>query len=428
MVELIPTKWHRPLFLALSSVIVMTVIIASRAVILPIVIGVVLAYVLMPLVEWVETKRVSRVVAILLVYVGVLGSGALFLRMTAPRMGREIGTFAREVPELKKQVIRVWIPKAQSLLRSALGEPEESPPASTEPAAIVRPLPTGGFAVDFGSGVQIRPSHNGYIIDNAADVPKADAETWVSKSMESSVAYVQHNAFELVKLSGGIILSIGRAFFVFGLSLMLAAYLMMTKERIFAFLMSLVRPSVRFSFERLIARIDRGLSGVVRGQLIICLINGALSAVGFALFKLKYWPILAVVATVFSLVPIFGSIASSVPAVALGLTQSWQTAAFVLLWIVGIHQIEANFLNPKIMGDAAKIHPVWVVFSLLVGEHFFGTLGALLAVPVMSIAQSIFLHFRQIVQQTDPELAREPILSSMPPGYFPPNSETEFGP
>jgi hypothetical protein len=71
------------------------------------------------------------------------------------------------------------------------------------------------------------------------------------------------------------------------------------------------------------------------------------------------------------------------------------TAVGVLVWIVGIHQLEANFLNPKIIGDSAKIHPVLVVFSLLVGEHFFQIKGALFAVPCMSIAQTIFLHFRE---------------------------------
>src|SRR4029077_15348187 len=70
------------------------------------------------------------------------------------------------------------------------------------------------------------------------------------------------------------------------------------------------------------------------------------------------------------------------------------TAAFVLAWIVGVHQLEANVLNPKIMGDAAKIHPVLAIFALLTGEHFFQAVGALLAVPTISIAQSIFLHFR----------------------------------
>ena len=100
---------------------------------------------------------------------------------------------------------------------------------------------------------------------------------------------------------------------------------------------------------------------------------------------------------------------------ALGLTQSVGTAVFVLVWIIGIHQLEANLLNPKIMGDAAKIHPVLVIFSLLVGEHFFHTMGALLAVPCMSIAQSLFTHVRSRIQARDPEMAHEPVGSMVPP-------------
>ena len=69
----------------------------------------------------------------------------------------------------------------------------------------------------------------------------------------------------------------------------------------------------------------------------------------------------------------------------------------MLAWIVGIHQLEANFLNPKIIGDAAKIHPVLVVFSLVVGEHLFKLPGALLAVPCLSIAQTLFLHFKEAI-------------------------------
>ena len=103
------------------------------------------------------------------------------------------------------------------------------------------------------------------------------------------------------------------------------------------------------------------------------------------------------------------------PAVALGLTQGLGTAVFVLVWIIGIHQLEANFLNPKIMGDAAKIHPVLVIFALLVGEHFFHTVGALLAVPAMSIAQSLFQHFREVAHADDPEMAAEALASVPPP-------------
>ena len=56
-----------------------------------------------------------------------------------------------------------------------------------------------------------------------------------------------------------------------------------------------------------------------------------------------------------------------------------------------------NLLNPKIMGDAAKVHPVLVVFALLAGESLFGIAGALLAVPVLSIVQSLFLHYREVM-------------------------------
>jgi predicted PurR-regulated permease PerM len=82
------------------------------------------------------------------------------------------------------------------------------------------------------------------------------------------------------------------------------------------------------------------------------------------------------------------------------------------LWIIGIHQVEANLLNPKIIGVAAKLHPVLVVFSLLVGEHYFGLWGALLAVPVLSTCQSVFNHFRFGLPDVEADSLRPPEISS----------------
>jgi predicted PurR-regulated permease PerM len=96
-----------------------------------------------------------------------------------------------------------------------------------------------------------------------------------------------------------------------------------------------------------------------------------------------------------SIIPIFGSILSTVPAVLVALPQGFGVALLVLGWIIGVHQIEANLLNPKIMGDSARVHPVLVVFALLAGEHFAGLVGALLAVPVLSITQTLFLYLRE---------------------------------
>ena len=161
-------------------------------------------------------------------------------------------------------------------------------------------------------------------------------------------------------------------------------------------LSSPTHPSRR-NYDRLLKRIDRGLGGVVRGQLLIALVNGILSGVGFYLLELRYWPILTLIATLLSIIPIFGAILSTIPAVVIALQDGPTTALLTAGWIVLIHQIEANLLNPKIMGDAAKVHPVLVVFALLAGESLFGIAGALLAVPVLSIVQSLFLHYREVM-------------------------------
>jgi predicted PurR-regulated permease PerM len=206
----------------------------------------------------------------------------------------------------------------------------------------------------------------------------------------------EQTAGEALRTAQSLVAAVVNGIFKFFIMLMISAYMLITKDGILSFFRTLVSAPRRASFDLLLGRIDKGLSGVVRGQLVICLVNGVLSGVGFYIAGLNYWPVLTLVATVLSIIPIFGAILSSVPAVVVGLQNGIGTALFTLAWIIGIHQLEANLLNPKIMGDAAKVHPVLVVFSLIAGEHFFGILGALLAVPVLSIAQSLFLHFREV--------------------------------
>ncbi len=423
--------WRRTVFLSVSAAIVLGVIVSAHAVMLPFVLAVLIAYLLTPLVAWVESKKLPRGGAIVLVYVCVIGTMSLFIRVTAPRVSQELSGLRKDFPAMLDRARDEWVPAATEKLREIGIAPPEAPkgtPVPEEPSTLVaKPRPDGTFAIDLKGGVVVKPTQGGgFLVEAAKDHSSEsfDPNRALREALGKSVYYVQHNAIELAKLGRDIVAGISRVFFIFGITLMLAAYIMLTREKILGFFSSLVRPSVRDDFDLLLWRIDKGLSGVVRGQLMICLVNGVLSAIGFALVGLKYWPVLAIVATVLSLIPIFGSIISAVPAVAFGLTQSFGTALFVLIWIVGIHQLEANFLNPKIMGDAAKIHPVLVIFSLLVGEHFFHTVGALLAVPVMSISQSFFIHFRMVVQRHDPELAHE-LVGSLPPPPAPPPSDPE---
>ncbi len=399
-------KHRRLWFFGVSFVLVVTIIALAHEVMLPFVLATVIAYVLTPAVSRVEKRVRRRSVAILLVYALVLVTVGVFLRLAAPRVGDELGNLRRELPKQAALAKEEWIPPAEERLRAAgLLQAPPPDPSADQPAVVVHRQLDGSYAIDVGSGFSLEPKNEGFVIAPREKPAKIELSKLVDEATHKSIVYVQSNAIELVKFGGNLVASAARAIFIFGITLMLAAYMMLTREKIIGFMSSLLVPRSRDSFASLLRRIDEGLAGVVRGQLVICLINGVLSAIGFALVGLKYWPVLALVATILSLIPIFGSIISAIPAVALGLTQSFGTALFVLAWIVGIHQLEANFLNPKIMGDAAKIHPVLVIFSLIVGEHFFHVVGALLAVPCMSIAQSIFLHLRDVWRVSEEDVA-----------------------
>src|SRR5262249_37373257 len=156
-------------------------------------------------------------------------------------------------------------------------------------------------------------------------------------------------------------------------------------KRVHAFARSVVPERYRSEYEDIVRGIDRGLSGVIRGQLLVCLWNGCLTYVGLLIFGVKYAILLAVIAGVFSVLPIFGSIASSIPIVIFALFGSGGDDGIdvvrglaMLAWIIGVHFTESSFVGPKIMGASARMHPVLVIFALIAGQHTYGIVGAVL--------------------------------------------------
>jgi len=391
----------RVVFLSISAALLLGFVIWARAVLLPFILGLIIAYVLTPLVARCERARLPRPAAILLVYAVTLSVIYFSIAAIAPRLYEESAKLTRDAPactrsldtaKLVDAVYEVEFDSPEGLLKI---DRANNHAILTPRIAVCRP--DGAFDIEVGSGidlVQRGPGHWRVVPAQAKPSGRFSVAELTNQGIDEGVSYVKRNAFELVLLGHTLIQKIARSIFLLFMTLMVAGYIMQTREAIVGFFRSLPPPRSRIGFDRLLVRLDRGLSGVVRGQLLICLVNGVLSAIGFALFGLKYWPILAILAAIMSIVPIFGSITSAIPAVLIGLTQGLWTALSVLIWIIGIHQIEANLLNPKIIGVAAKIHPVLVVLALITGEHFFGIWGALLAVPVLSMTQGIFNHFR----------------------------------
>jgi predicted PurR-regulated permease PerM len=390
---------QRVIFLAVSALVVTALLWWASEVLLPFVLALIIAYVLTPLVERCERAKIPRAVSILLVYAVTFALLYFSIAAVAPRIYSETVKLVRDAPAMGQNLAAQWGPRVEDWVQGLLGrgDPPKLIDAQDNSAFSVIKRPDGSFGIELGTGIEVvqEDARRWRIVPvEEKSLAKFKLSELLTDGTNRFFYYIQGNALELIRVGQVVVSKVARSIFLLFMTLMVAGYIMHTRDQIIGFFRSLPPPRARPGFDRLLWRIDRGLSGVVRGQLVICAVNGVLSAIGFWMFGLKYWVILAIVAGIMSLVPIFGSILSSIPAVVVGLTQDFWTALWVLLWIIGIHQIEANLLNPKIIGVAAKIHPVLVVLALLIGEHFFGLWGALLAVPVLSLLQSIFNHFR----------------------------------
>ncbi|MCI0572168.1 MAG: AI-2E family transporter [Myxococcaceae bacterium] len=227
-----------------------------------------------------------------------------------------------------------------------------------------------------------------------------DLHLFVEGLIDRAAELLEENVGDIVAVSRGILTAVLAGIFMTFFMLMVAAFLSIDSRAIGAYARSLVPREYAEDVQVLAATIDRSLAGVVRGQVTICLVNGALTFLGLVLFQVKFAFLLATIATFLSLIPIFGTIISSVPIVLIGLSGSFGTGAAILAWIIGIHALEAYVLNPKIMGSAARIHPVVVAFALIAGERSYGLVGALFAVPVAAILVACFDFMRKRVQAT----------------------------
>jgi predicted PurR-regulated permease PerM len=232
-----------------------------------------------------------------------------------------------------------------------------------------------------------------------------DINTQISILAEEGMNRLKADMVRFLGFGRQLITKVVGSVFTLFLTFMVAAFILVDTERILSFWRSLVPKKYHLRYNDLLKSLDRGLNGVVRGQLMICLINGILTFIGLLMIGVPFAFTLGLVAMVFSLIPIFGTILSSIPIVIMGLTISLGTGLLALAWILLIHFIEGNFLNPNIMGTSAQIHPAIIVFVLVTGEHMAGIAGALLAVPVYSILQTFFFFLKTMVDELEKDAA-----------------------
>jgi predicted PurR-regulated permease PerM len=133
--------------------------------------------------------------------------------------------------------------------------------------------------------------------------------------------------------------------------------------------------------------IESRLGGWTRGQLTLCLVIGVLSAIAYLLIGLEFWLALGIFAGVTEIIPFIGPFLGGGAAFIVALTDSWQTALIVLVFVLLLQQLEGAFLVPRVMRNAVGMTPLTVVLAVLVGGAVAGPLGSILAIPVGAAVQ-----------------------------------------
>jgi len=393
---------RRVVFLLVFLALIFLVIFAFRAVLGPFLIAIFFAYLIDPVIERAAVKvtRGGAIVILYLVLLGLLYLGAVF---AVPALGRQL------------RQARTDLPKAQATLEKAgryleekyhefVGTPIEEPEVEGNPDELTHSRiylkPDGqivGRVVGRTEGkLSVQVGDEFYVLDRKQVLREEAPEKRVETRLLSRLGAdeVLTNLDSILGFALKIVRALIGTVMKLVLILMITAFLVIDRPRIVRFIKSLAPEQYRETYETLTQYIDRGLAGVIRGQLGICAVNAILTFLGLQFLGVSYSLLLGLVAGVFSLIPIFGTIMSTIPIVLIAWAAgTFQKGMLALGWILFIHFIEANYLNPRIMGTASKIHPVVIIFALVAGEHAYGIPGALLAVPTASILQSAFVFY-----------------------------------
>ena len=185
-------------------------------------------------------------------------------------------------------------------------------------------------------------------------------------------------------------LRVGAGIFDFLIVFVLGIYFLASAPAVRRWVHSVIPTRQRAEFRRIELEAARLFGRYIRGQLLLGLIIGTVSAVAYVVLGVPYAVFLGVLAGILELVPIAGPIVAGAVAALVSLTEPFPLVIWVVLAATAIQQLENHLLVPRIAGNAVGLHPIAALLAVLVGVEVAGVVGALFAVPLTGLAWSIY--------------------------------------
>ncbi len=312
-------------------------------ILLPFVAGMVLAYFLDPVADWLQRRGVSRFMATILILVAFVVIFALSLIILIPVLVTQLADFIGRLP--------AYLGQLQALI------------TQIDPHWLEQ-----RFGIDPNN---LRNALSSLLTQSAGFVTAVMQSIW-----ESGVA--------LFNIAG-----------LFVVTPVVAFYMLLDWDRMVAKVDGWVPRDHVETVRDIAADINMATAGFVRGQGTLCLVLGIMYAVGLTAVGLNFGILIGLFAGLISFIPYVGSLVGLVLAVGVAIVQFWPEytwiAAVAVVFFVG-QFIEGNILQPRLVGKSVGLHPVWLMFALFAFGALFGFVGLLIAVPAAA-AVGVLVRF-----------------------------------
>lgn len=297
-------------------------------------VAVILSSLIDPWATWCQTKHIPRAIAVIVIYILLIGTVAGAVVLVVP-------TIVDESQNLVKSLGSYW------------GE------------VTARGGAFGQFETDFDILSNIQKTF----------LPSGDAVGRTIGSIVATVSGVFGGIFSLI------------------LVLVLTFYLVVEEEAVTRWIRAVTPDEYQPFIARLVGKMKKKLGLWLRGQIILSLFIGAMVYLGLFILGVDYALVIGLIAALMELVPYVGPVLASVPAIFLAFTQTgdWvlPVTVAVMFWVIQV--IENNLLVPRVMQKAVGINPIISILSILIGAKLAGVVGILIAIPLVTVL-SVFIE------------------------------------
>ena len=186
------------------------------------------------------------------------------------------------------------------------------------------------------------------------------------------------------------IVSVASGIFDIFVTVVISIYVLRDRERIVGFFKKVISSLFKEkSYEKVSKYFDRTNSiffNFISGQLLDAVIVGVVTTIAMLILRVEYAALLGFLIGLFNMIPFFGAIVAVAIAIFITIcTGGIGKAIWLAIVVIILQQIDANIINPKIIGDKLKISPILVIFSVTFAGAYFGVLGMFLAVPIAAM-------------------------------------------